>query len=468
MKRLTLLVITLIGLVNISTAQTLAQDSHSKLYGYKNALGAWQIAPQYQYAYAFEGKAKKFAVVKVDRRWGCIDNCGHLVVRPIFPTMEEAEGAGLEWEKSDEPGRWVYPAQNPADGRWGFVNYYGNWKFDPVYEGVGRFIGEEPMSFAAVKSGGRWGCIDRKGILIIDTIFLEQAHAELAGRQWIFGQNYETWRYPTTDPKHPRRWGYVNYLGRWVISPEYRRVDFFGDDHNYNYAHVQRWGRWGTIDRWGNIFSNIVFPTEEEAHDALRQYEHGRPIDDWRIPITKPNTSDVTTDTTAELWGYVDYKGEWVIAPIYQGASHFVNDTGLFATVKLNGYWASISADGTLLSRNVFTLSSEAAQAGYEWDNDQGKNHNKEHELGHWLYPIQNPSTKAWGYVNYKGEWVLQPNFEDAKLFIYAWNNRAAPAKMDGRWGVIDHTGQFVVKNIYETSSEAYIKARQWSERNKF
>ena len=105
-------------------------------------------------------------------------------------------------------------------------------------------------------------------------------------------------------------------------------------------------------------------------------------------------------------------------------------------------------------------LSSEAYQAGYEWDNNQ--------ELGHWLYPIKNHATGYWGYVNFKGEWVIQPTFEDAKLFIKTWTNRAAPAKMDGRWGCIDHTGQFVVKNIYTTSADAYEAGRRWSEKNKF
>ena len=51
---------------------------------------------------------------------------------------------------------------------------------------------------------------------------------------------------------------------------------------------------------------------------------------------------------------------------------------------------------------------------------------------------------------------------------IKTLNNRAAPAKMDGRWCCIDHTGQFVVKNIYTTSAEAYEAGRRWAEKNKF
>ena len=89
-------------------------------------------------------------------------------------------------------------------------------------------------------------------------------------------------------------------------------------------------------------------------------------------------------------------------------------------------------------------------------------------ELGHWLYPIMDPGTMGWGYVNYRGEWVIKPTLEDAKLFTYVWNDRVAPAKMDGKWGCVDHTGQFVVKNQYNTSAEAAMAGRRWAEGKKF
>ncbi len=450
MKKISLLLALVAAFAWSADAQKLEMQSSTKLYGYKNADGAWQIAPQFAYAFEFQGHFKRFAVVKVDRFWGCIDNRGQLIVRNIFYTSQEAEAAGKEWEKGDEPGKWLYPAQNPADGKWGFVDYYGNWKFEPIYEGATLFQGDEPMSFASVKTDGRWGCIDRKGVMVIEPTFMAKEHSELAGKQWVHGRHYDTWRYPTKD-KETGKWGYVNYLGRWVIAAEYEAYDYFGDDHNYIYAQVKKDGRWGSIDRNGNSVSRCIFYTREDADYALSQKEHGRNINDWRLPVT---------DIASGKYGWVDYEGEWAISPIYEGASHFINDTGLFATCKLDGYWASIDNNGELLSRNVFTLSSEAYQAGYEWDNDQ--------ELGHWLYPIKNHTTGYWGYVNFKGQWVIEPTFEDAKLFIKTWNNRAAPAKMDGRWGCIDHTGQFVVKNIYTTSAEAYEAGRRWSEKNKF
>lgn len=450
MKRLTILILLTFTLIGGTMAQTLSQEKSSRLYGYKNAEGGWQIAPQFSHANPFQGHFKKFAVVKLDGTWGCCDVRGEMIVRNIFHSAEEAEEAGKQWESGDEPGKWVYPAQNTATDKWGFVDYYGKWKFEPVYEDARPFYGVEPMNYATVKYDGRWGCIDGKGVMVIAPIFMAQEHADLAGKQWINGLHYDTWRYPTQG-KDNNLWGYVNYLGRWMVQPEYEDYDYFGKDHNYIYAQVKKNGRWGSIDRYGKVISQMIFPSMQIADYALSQLEHGRAIDKWRYPVT---------DIQTQKWGWVDYTGEWCIEPMYEGASHFVNDTGEFATAKMDGYWCSIGAAGEWLSKNVFTLSREAERAGYEWDNDQ--------ELGHWLYPIKNPENGYWGWVDFKGQWVINPTFEDGKEFIYSWNNRTAPAKMDGRWGCIDHTGRFVVANIYNTSSEASVAGRKWSSKKKF
>lgn len=450
MKRLTIFIILLFAFVGGSVAQTLSQDKSSKLFGYRNDKGGWQIAPQFGTAFDFQGKFKRFAVVKLDRYWGCCDVRGQMVVRNIFNTWEEAEAAGKAWEKGDEPGKWVYPMMNPADNKWGFVNYYGDWKFLPVYQDATPFVGDEPMTYACVKQGDRWGCIDGKGVMVIANVFMEQHDAYLAGQQWINGLHYDTWRYPTCD-KNSGMWGYVNYLGRWCVEPEYEAADFFGIDHNYIYAQVKQNGRWGSIDRNGKEISHCIFYTMKDADYALSQIEHGRPMSGWRLPV-----SDIATGN----YGWVDPTGEWCIEPIYQDATHFVNDTGRFATCKYEGFWASIDDNGEWLSQNVFVNTNDAYNAGYEWDNDQ--------ELGHWLWPVKNVATGYWGYVDFKGNYVIAPHFEDARPFIRTWNNRAAPSKMDGKWGCIDHTGQFVVKNIYKTNSEAINAGRRWAEKNKF
>lgn len=441
-------------------AQRVAVDGSSQLYGYKNENGGWCINPQFQYAYGFQGGVRRFAVVKQGRAWGCIDIKGNMVVRNVFATKQEAENAGLQWQQSGEPGKWVYPLKNIFDGKWGFVNYYGQWKFEPQFEDAGQFYGEEPMSFAPVKLNGRWGCIDAKGIQIIEPIFLKEEHAVDAGKQWIHGRHYDTWLYPTTNPE-TGRWGFVNYLGRWIVEPKYTDHGYFGADNNYMYAQVKRGETWGNISRDGSIVSEYVFATKEDAAYALSQLEHNRPIDGWRFPVF---------NRTEGKWCYVNYAGQLAFDGYYEDVTHFANDTGDFATAKLDGYWCVLNGEGTRISIPVFVRTEDAALAGREYDlytnfTDEDR---EEHAPDHWLFPIQEPETGHWGYVNFMGQWVIDPLFEDAKTFINRWNNRVAPAKLEGRWGCIDHTGRFVVKNMYNTSSEAFAAGARWGDERKF
>lgn len=433
-----------------ANAQKLVYESSLQCFGYKNDNGTWKIAPTFQRAGEFEGGTRKWAPVKVDGRWGCIDVDGNMICRNLFPSKEVAREAGHEWEIMSEPGKWVYPARNQSDGKWGFVDYYGRWKYQPVYENARPHEGKDPKQYAPVKKDGRWGCIDGRGILVINNIFQTPEQACEAGEQWAIGRNYYKWRLAVTNPQ-TGLWGFVDYLGRWAIQPQYTEQVPFGDDHFYEYTQVKQEGRWGNINRDGEIISTFIFFTQEDAAYALRQYEHGRTLEGWRVPVTNPSDGK---------WGWVDWSGEWRIQPIYEDASRFANDTGHFATAKYDGYWMVVSDTGEAYSRNVFNLSSEAWLAGDQRDRGE--------ELGHWLYPIMDPGTQAWGYVDYKGEWVIKPTLEDAKLFTFVWNDRVAPAKMDGKWGCIDHTGQFVVKNQYNTSAEAAMAGRRWAEGKKF
>ena len=450
MKRSILILAAVVAALLPATAQKLVYESSLQSFGYKNDNGTWKIAPRFQRAEPFEGESRKWAAVKLDGHWGCIDVDGNMISRNIFPTREVAREAGREWELMSEPGKWVYPARNMADGRWGFVDYYGRWKYQPVYEAANPHQGHDPKSYASVRKDGRWGCIDGRGVMVVNNIFLSREQAEEAGTQWAIGRNYYKWRVPVTDP-NTGLWGFVDYLGRWTVQPQYTDRMDFGEDNCYEFTQVKQEGRWGNINRNGDIITIPIFSRQEDAAYALQQYERGRALEAWRFPESNPVDG---------RWGWVDWSGEWAIQPLFEEVSHFANDTGLFATAKLDGYWMVIGDTGEYLSRNVFTLSSEAWLAGNERDTHQ--------ELGHWLYPIMDPGTQAWGYVDYEGEWVIKPTLEGAMLFTHVWNDRVAPAKMDGKWGCVDHTGQFVVKNQYNTSAEAAMAGRRWAEGRKF
>ena len=228
----TIIILILATLACLDTsAQKLVYEGALQSFGYKNEDGSWKIAPKYQRAGEFEGSVRRWAPVKYDGHWGCIDIDGNMVCRNLFPTKEVAMEAGHEWEIMSEPGKWVYPARNASDGRWGYVDYYGRWKYQPIYEKANPHQGRDPKSYASVKKEGRWGCIDGRGVLVCNNIFHSAEQAEEAGAQWAIGRNYYTWRVPVTNPK-TGLWGFVDYLGRWAVQPLYTDQRSFGSDNN--------------------------------------------------------------------------------------------------------------------------------------------------------------------------------------------------------------------------------------------
>ncbi|MFD1259428.1 WG repeat-containing protein [Entomomonas asaccharolytica] len=55
-----------------------------------------------------------------------------------------------------------------------------------------------------------------------------------------------------------------------------------------------------------------------------------------------------------------------------------------------------------------------------------------------------------WGYLNYKGEWAIEPQFEQAKMFTSAGFARV---QIDKKWGIIDTTGKFIIPCQYPYST---------------
>ncbi|MGM0783210.1 MAG: WG repeat-containing protein [Pseudomonadota bacterium] len=71
------------------------------------------------------------------------------------------------------------------------------------------------------------------------------------------------------------------------------------------------------------------------------------------------------------------------------------------------------------------------------------------------LYPM--PREGKWGYVDRKGDWVIEPQWDQAEDFS---EGRAAVGSWQ-RWGIIDRSGQFVLPLEYESPSYATLEERR-------
>lgn len=154
--------------------------------------------------------------------------------------------------------------------------------------------------------------------------------------------------------------------------------------------------------------ADISTNTESEAdrHAAYAQYP------DALYPVE-----------VSEKWGYINRKGETIIAPTYDDADDYYE--GLAK--------AAISMDGETLYGFIDTKGQWVVQPIYQ----------KAGPFQEGLAWVRKGD--AYGYINHEGQEVIPCQFEDAAAFSHGY----AAIKQGGWTGFIDKTGAIVVQPAY-------------------
>lgn len=135
----------------------------------------------------------------------------------------------------------------------------------------------------------------------------------------------------------------------------------------------------------------------------------------------------VRTSGNSPKWGYIDRKGSYVINANYKEATVF--EDGLAFVVSENAAPVAIDKSGA----EQFSLQmAEAVRAFHE---------------GMAAFAMQGDEGPRWGFVNKKGETVVNPQFAAARDFV---GGLAAVANTSGKWGYIDPKGNFVINPQFD------------------
>ena len=159
---------------------------------------------------------------------------------------------------------------------------------------------------------------------------------------------------------HDGGWGYINEQGQWLVPPTLDNARGFTED---GVARFCRAGRWGYLNLLGQ---EVIAPQFDEARPlrnglaAVKTGPHA-----WRIINLQGQFTCAATfadlgnfgavglapaqpwdpDRDLPLWGYVDHRGQWVVAPRFAQAHSF--DEQAVAAVSANGKtWGLINAQG--------------------------------------------------------------------------------------------------------------------------
>jgi hypothetical protein len=253
---------------------------------------SYAIDPQFDDVTGFQ---EGMAFVKLNDKWGVIDNTGKIVVKPQFDDYEDfvyrfSEGM----------------AQVSKDGKWGYIDKTGTEIVSPQYEYLG---GDFKNGLATVFVDGQFGYINKSGKVVIEPQNIETSDffEGLAMIRELDGGEYSNRSYSFSE-------GLAivgEDLNRVIIDMTGKEVaklqQYDGNESFYVSGFIEGLAliRTGddTMFRWGFINSTGQEVIKGQYDDAY-SFQEGLA---W-VKI-------------GEKWGAIDNTGKEVITPKYDGWS---------------------------------------------------------------------------------------------------------------------------------------------------
>jgi len=246
---------------------------------------------------------------------------------------------------------------------------------------------------------------------------------------------------PIGDPEF--MWGVVDLTGKMLVSPQYDLIAPFSE----GMAAVQdSSGRWGFMSSSGQIAIPPKFEMVGSFHEGLAiAIENGKYgfVDlegKWAIEprfldakIFSEGLSAVKCQVEVDsaepsqkraLWGFIDNTGDFRIPPRFPDQPTRFRE-GL-AGVEIDGRWGFINQRGEIVIPARF-FEVRAFSEGLAAVRTAGA------------------LTYVWGFIDKKAGWVIPATFQRAKSFAEGF----APVRLQGKWGLINHAGQYVVRPVY-------------------
>ena len=169
------------------------------------------------------------------------------------------------------------------------------------------------------------------------------------------------------------------------------------------YAGVKMGGKWGFINRKGEIVVKCVY-------DKIKDF-----------------SEDVVAVEKSEVWGVVDNKG-----------MHVLNFWFAFIGPCRNGIIRARDANDEFFFYNKQGDRQMAESFKYARDFSDGMAAVKENGL--------------WGYINTDGEMIIKPWYQAA----FDFQSGSARVKKSCKWGLINKQGEFVIDPIYRNIEGPY------------
>ena len=282
--------------------------SEEGLWGFVDEAGNYVIYPLFNDAYRFSEEGLALVQDEVSRLYGYIDNSGEYVIAPKF-TEANSFSDGLAVAKQD--GEYF-----------GYIDTSGSFSIEPQFhraynftDGLAPVLGDldypqTPRGFAVSLSVG-FGYIDRSGEYVISPNFINA---------WSFtdGIAFVTFFSDGDGASGLKR--PIDKTGRGLSSVPYELNTYYGTSNGTlnsavwgaGLCRVKIGGRYAFIDRTGEI----VLPADGSYYAGAGDFSSDRGL-------------AAAMNSSTNLWGYIDLKGNWVIPAQFVYAGQFSRGTAV-------------------------------------------------------------------------------------------------------------------------------------------
>ena len=211
------------------------------------------------------------------------------------------------------------------------------------------------------------------------------------------------------------KWGYIDRLGNIAIEPRFEAVGEFSE----RLAAVEVGGKWGFIDRNGNVVIEPRFSGAYEFSEGLARIQVGG--DKYGM---------------YGKWGFIDRNGAIVIEPRYGELTGVAETSNGFheglAMIEVNFQKGFIDKVGSVIIAPKF-------QFGYHFTEG--------------LACVSVGLDQKWGYIDKAGEWIIPPRFDQASLF----SEGLAPVALNGVCGFTDRRGNLKLIPPFKRSADCAV-----------
>jgi len=282
-----------------------------------------------------------------------------------------------------------FPVQDPATGKWGFIDNQGNAVTPMVFD----WAGDYRQGLGLAETDGAMGYIDATFSETGKWAISPRFELRDAGDRSAFG--FIDGRALARDDSG--KWGYLDTTGQWAIEPTYREAR---DYHGLPAGEFSDGLAWFQLVEMRD--RNKLDKNDEFVRDA----------EDKPIKEAHPRRT----------FGYINRKGKVVIKPRYQMANDF--GEGLAAVrIKSQDSWGFIDKDDHRVISPRFQ------------------------EVGRFSEGLCAVAIHGrWGYIDPKGEEVIERRFDEARLF----SEGLAAVREGDKWGYIDAKGQWAIAPAYD------------------